>query len=133
MRHEFPPSSLGWLEKGTEGAEIHPLVAPLEGEPVITKNYVNSFRETALEETLKKFGIEELVVVGAMSHMCIDGAVRAAADLGYKCIVPQDACACPDVTFGDKTVAAENVHATIMGALGFAYAKVTTTAELLDQ
>lgn len=67
------------------------------------------------------------MIVGSMSHMCIDGTVRAASDLGFKCTVPEDACACPDVTFGDKTVKADDVHSTVMAALGFAYAQVTTS------
>jgi nicotinamidase-related amidase len=133
VKHEFPPSSFGFLEKGTQGADIHPSVSPLPSEPVITKQNVNSFKDTPLEGTLKKLGVTDLVIVGAMSHMCIDGTVRAAADLGFKCVVPADACACPDVSFGGRTVSADDVHATAMGALGFAYAQVTSTKDVTKE
>lgn len=109
------------------------MVAPLPGETVITKNNVNSFKDTPLEDTLKKLGVTDLVIVGSMSHMCIDGTVRAAADLGFKCVVPEDACACPDVEFGGKKVKAEDVHATAMGALGFAYAQVTSSGDVVKE
>src|SRR5690606_12436854 len=52
---------------GTPGVEIHPAVAPREDETVIEKNFPNSFRGTALENWLKKFGVKHLVVAGAMT------------------------------------------------------------------
>ena len=47
-------------------------------EPVVLKHFVNAFRETNLRALLEQRSITELVVVGSMSHMCIDGVVRAA-------------------------------------------------------
>ncbi len=78
---------------GTTGAEIHGSVAPVPGEPVITKHFPNSFRETGLLEMLQKDGIDQLIIAGAMSHMCIDATTRAAFDLGFSCTVVEDACA----------------------------------------
>lgn len=45
-------------------------------------------------------GAEELVVVGAMSHMCVDAGVRAAANMGHPVTVIHDACATLDLEFG---------------------------------
>ena len=73
----------------------------------------------------------DLTICGAMSHMCIDATTRAAADLGFNCLVAHDACATRDVEFEGKKVAAGDVHAAYMSALGFAYAKVMTTADAL--
>jgi nicotinamidase-related amidase len=75
--------------------------------------------------------IVELVVIGAMSHLCIDATSRAASDLGYMTIVVHDACATMDLEFGGLVVPAAQVHATLMAALAFAYATVSTTDELL--
>jgi nicotinamidase-related amidase len=47
-----------------------------------------------------------LVVCGAMTHMCIDSGVRAAHDLGFKCVVAGDACATRDAQFQGTTVKA---------------------------
>jgi nicotinamidase-related amidase len=116
---------------GTDGILPIPAVTPQANDTVIIKNYPNSFRETALQQVLQDGGIEDVVVVGAMSDVCIDATARAAADLGYDLTVVHDACATRDKTFGDSLVPAAQVHATIMSALEFGYGKVTTTADFL--
>lgn len=131
VRHEFTAPDAPFFAPGTEGARIHPAVAPLDGEPVVLKNYPNSFLKTGLKQMLDATEIEEVVVVGAMSHMCIDATTRAASDLGYKIFVVHDACATRDTEFGGLVVPAAQVHAALMAALAFAYATVTTTDEFL--
>ena len=116
---------------GTDGIQPIPAVAPRQDDTVIVKNYPNSFRETALHQALRDGGIEDVVVVGAMSDVCIDATARAAADLGYNLTVVHDACATRDKAFGGSLVPAAQVHATIMSALEFGYGKVTTTADIL--
>jgi nicotinamidase-related amidase len=132
VRHENPADA-PFFVPGTEGAEIIPVVAPAEGELVIAKNYPNSFRETELKQALDEEGIRDVVVLGAMSHMCIDATSRAAADLGYNTMIIEDACATRDLEFNGKTVPAAQVHAAYMSALAFAYGKVVTTSELLGR
>ncbi len=110
----------------TEGVKIHPGVKPVADDPVIRKNYANSFLKTNLLDELKKAEVKKLVICGAMSHMCIDATTRAAADFGFECIVVHDACATKNLEFLGKTVPAENVHAAFMAALGSAYAKVVS-------
>jgi nicotinamidase-related amidase len=75
-------------------------VAPQAGEEVILKHKPNSFLNTRLHDTLASRGISNLVIVGAMSQMCIDATTRAASDLGYKVTVVHDACAARDAEFG---------------------------------
>ncbi len=118
---------------GSEGAEINKVIAPAEGEPVITKTYPNSFRGTDLKDLLDEKGIEEVVVVGAMSHMCIDATVRAANDLGYRTVTIHDACATRDVEFNGTTVPAAHVHAAMMAAFDFAYGEVITTDDFVKR
>ncbi|HEX7504370.1 MAG TPA: cysteine hydrolase family protein, partial [Syntrophales bacterium] len=101
----------------TPGAEIHPAVKPLATETVITKYFPNSFRGTNLLDLLKKEGIEQLVICGAMSQMCIDATTRAAFDLGFKCTVIEDACATRNLTFKGEVVPAWAVHGAFMAAL----------------
>jgi len=64
-----------------------------------------------------------------MSNMCIDAATRAAADLGFQCIVAHDACAANHLAFGGVAVPADQVHAAFMAALEWAYAKVIATTK----
>ncbi len=120
------------MRPGTEGVEIHPLVAPAGGEPVIEKAEPNGFVETALEEELRSRGIDELVVAGMMSSMCVDSTVRAAVDLGFTATVVHDGCAAPDLLFGRREVGGETVHAAFMAALADGYATVVSADELLE-
>jgi len=131
VRHEFPTADAPFFTPGSEGAKIHPKVRGFESEPVILKHQVNAFRETDLKEILDRHGIEELVICGAMSHMCVDAGVRAGSDLGYRCIVIHDACATRDQEFAGKVVPAADVHAAFMAALQFGYARLLSTEEYL--
>lgn len=131
VRHEFAHDEMAVFVPGSDGVQIQSAVAPQPGEPVVLKNYPNSFRDTNLKQLLDERDIEELVVVGAMSHMCVDAGVRAAADMGYSVTVIHDACATLDLEFGGVQVPAAQVHAVMMAALGFAYARLNSTAEYL--
>lgn len=129
IRHEIPGGAM--FVADTEGSQINDAVLPQGDEPVITKNFPNSFRETGLDDLLKARGIEETVIIGAMSHMCVDATTRAANDHGYRTVTVQDACATMDLAFGDTAVPAAQVHATIMAALAFMYGKVVSTDEFV--
>ena len=131
VRHEFPTADAPFFTPGSEGAKIHEKVLPAQGEAVVLKHHVNSFRETDLEDILDRNGIEDVVITGAMSHMCIDAATRAASDLGYGVTVIQDACASRDLEFNGAVIPAAQVHASYMSALGFAYAKTVSTDDFL--
>ena len=91
---------------------------------MLTKAYPNSFRETALAAHLEALGAKRLVVCGMMTHMCVDATVRAAFDMGYAVTVAGDACATCDLFFEGRSVAAADVHAAFLAALGAAYATV---------
>ena len=133
VQHVFPSRDAPFFTPDSEGTEIHPAVTPREGETVVVKNHPNPFLNTDLKKILDDDGIEEVVVVGAMSHMCIDATARAASDYGYKTTVVQDACATRDLEYGGMTVPAASVHAAMMSALGFAYATVTDTDSYVRQ
>ncbi|MCB5185305.1 cysteine hydrolase [Methylobacillus gramineus] len=131
VRHEFTDTASSFFVPGTEGVQIIQAVSPQKNETVILKNYPNSFLRTNLQAVLNMHGIEQLVVVGAMSHMCIDATVRAASDSGFKVTVLHDACATRDLEFNGKTVPADQVHTAMMSALAFAYAEVISTEDYL--
>lgn len=132
IQHIFTDPSAPFFTADSEGVKINPIVAPHPDETVIVKNFPNPFLKTDLKARLDDAGIEDVVIVGAMSHMCIDAAARAASDFGYKTSVVQDACATCDVQHGDITVPAALVHAAMMSALGFAYASVINAQDYID-
>jgi nicotinamidase-related amidase len=133
IRHEFTSADAPFFTPGSPGAQTHPKVASREGEVVILKHHVNAFRETNLREVLAEHRITNLVICGAMSHMCVDAATRAASDLGYQCLVIHDACASRDLEFHGRTVPAVEVHAAFMSALEFGYAAMLSTDEYLSK
>lgn len=116
----------------TAGVEIHPNVAPLPDEQVIIKHFPNSFRQTDLLDSLKAGGINELLVCGMMTSMCVDATVRAAFDLGFTCLVADDACATRDLVFKEMTVPAAQVHGSFLAALGMVYAQVKSADDILS-
>ena len=131
VQHTFLDSNAGFFIANTDGTEIHGSVDPLNGEAIIHKNFPNSFRDTNLLDQLKENEITDLVICGAMSHMCIEATTRAAADHGFKCVVVQDACATRDIEFQGKEVSAEDVHSASMSALAFAYANVVNLNDII--
>ena len=116
----------------TDGARINQMVTPGRNEIVVVKNYPNSFRDTSLSEILKTEKINNLLICGAMSHMCIDATTRAAFDLGFRCVVAEDACATKDLNFKGKTIKAPEVHGSFMAALSTIYARVISTREITE-
>ena len=58
-------------------------VAPRGDEPVIVKQFPNSFVQTDLDERLKALGASNLVLAGFMTHMCVNSTARGAFSLGY--------------------------------------------------
>jgi nicotinamidase-related amidase len=130
LQHVWDAPEATFLRPGTDGVEIHEDVAPEEGETVLTKAQPNGFVGTALERELRGHGVEEIVVAGMMSSMCVDATVRAAVDLGFTATVVHDACAAPDLEFAGETIPGATVHGAFMAALGSGYARLAGADEL---
>jgi len=109
---------------GTPGAGIHAAVEPLAEETVVTKHFPSGFRETALLENLRAVRASRLVLAGMMTHMCVDTTVRAAADLGFECLLAQDGCATRALQFSGRQVDAQQVQLAYLAALNGAFCKV---------
>ncbi len=112
------------------GSEFHPLVLPATGEKVIMKGEVNAFLNTDLEKFLRENHIKNLILCGMQTHMCLEGATRAAHDLGFSCTVAADACTTRDLTWGDTTVKAAEVHAATLATLK-SYAAVRNVDDII--
>ncbi|MBF4635186.1 cysteine hydrolase [Agreia pratensis] len=128
--HVSTDAAATFFVPGTPGIGIHPLVAPVGDEIVLEKHEPNSFIGTGLQQVLADEGVTELVVVGMMSSMCIDSTTRAASELGFEVTVVSDACAAPDLSFGDTVIPGAMVHASFMAALDGSFATVLASDEL---
>ena len=81
------------LIRGQPGHDIVPELYPVEGEPVIDKPGKGAFYQTDLESMLRNCAIENLLVAGVTTEVCVNTTVREANDRGYRCIVLSDCCA----------------------------------------
>ena len=80
------------LIRGEPGHDIVPELYPQAGEPVVDKPGKGAFYATDLHAILQNRGIENLIVCGVTTEVCVHTTVREANDRGYRCIVPGDCC-----------------------------------------
>ena len=81
------------LVRGEAGHDIIPELYPLDSEIVIDKPGKGAFYATELGEVLQRYGIENLLVCGVTTEVCVNTTVREANDRGYRCVVLADGCA----------------------------------------
>jgi len=117
----------------TKGVEIHKAVAPQTGEAIIEKYFPNAFRDTDLLNVLRRSEVDEVVICGAMTHMCVDATTRAAFDFGFRCTVIEDACATRNLEYKGTLVEAGKVQAAFMAALAVPYARVTSAKDFIGK
>ncbi len=123
---ECPPNSPifsgarknGIFQLGTKGTEVHPALAPQEGDFDIVKHRVSPFYGTSLEPILRANGFERIVMCGVSTNGVVHSGAREAHDRDYEVVILEDCCAgvTPD----------EHMHA--IACLG-RYGKITTTDE----
>ena len=123
-RHDGIPVINVEVRRGerTPETEIHPVMTPQPGEPLLTKSRVGPFSTTNLDEILKNQGIETLVLMGLRTSGCVLTTVRWAADIDYKLIVLSDCCA----------DAEDDVHQILMEKMFPRQATVVTSQEFLQ-
>ncbi|MBI3637070.1 MAG: cysteine hydrolase [Candidatus Rokubacteria bacterium] len=129
--HESARPGAAVFAKGSPALEVHPDARPRPGEPVFTKHLPGSFTGTPLEQALREQGIEQVIVAGFMTQMCVDTTSRQAAHLGFKVTVLSDATAAKAVTGPDgEAIDAGQVHRTHLGSLNGFLAEIKRTAEV---
>jgi nicotinamidase-related amidase len=112
------------LVRGEAGHDIIAELYPRQGEPVIDKPGKGSFHATDLHHILQSKGIENLIVCGVTTEVCVHTTVREANDRGYRCIVPSDCCASYFPEFHD-------VGLRMIKAQGGIFGWVTDSARVL--
>jgi maleamate amidohydrolase len=109
------------LEAGSRWVEIDPRIAPLPGEPVLTKLFASAFFGTPLQALLTAAEVDTLVVTGASTSGCVRATVVDALQHGFRPVVPREAV-------GDRNPAAHEANLYDMDAK---YADVVSVEEAL--
>jgi nicotinamidase-related amidase len=108
---------------GTREAEVTPQLAPREGEIVSPKRVYGAFDFTGLDERLKERGVDEVVITGQHTHICVRHSSYGALIRGYAITIPRDAVC------GFEGVEEDEALAYLEMAYG---AKITTIDELVE-
>ncbi|BCI83196.1 isochorismatase [Mycolicibacterium sp. TY66] len=125
IQHDDGPGSL--YDIGGESGAIVDRVAPRGDEPVIVKQFPNSFVQTDLDERLKALGASNLVLAGFMTHMCVNSTARGAFSLGYAPTVVAAATATRTLAGPDgQAVPAAALQAASLTELSDLFAVVVT-------
>ena len=112
----------------TDIGQISDEVSPIDGEIVITKNFPTAFVLTELDERLKTLGVENIVLAGFMTHMCVNSTAHGGFNLGYKpTIVASTTATRPLMAAHGKIVPAQQVQDGAIAATRDLYAAVVDT------
>jgi nicotinamidase-related amidase len=79
------------LARGSDDWRIVPELSPSDAEPLIEKNYGDSFEDTNLETVLSDLGVGRLIVVGAQTDACVRSTLHGAFVRGYDATLVSDA------------------------------------------
>jgi len=103
------------MKPGTENWEYVRELVRRDSEPVVHKNFGDSFEGTDLEERLAERGVGRLIVSGAQTDECIRSTIHGAFTRGYDVTLVGDAHTTEDLSeYGaptpDKVIAHTNMY-----------------------
>jgi nicotinamidase-related amidase len=120
------------LVRGEPGHAIIPELAPAPGELVIDKPGKGAFHATGLQGALKELGVQQLVLCGVTTEVCVQTTMREANDRGYDCLLVEDATESYFPEFKQATLEMVRAQGGIVGWTASAAAVIASLRPLHD-
>jgi nicotinamidase-related amidase len=116
-------------EPNTPGWEIHPDIAPINGDIILEKSAPDAFYKTPLKSELILMEVSRIMIVGLQTEFCIDTTCRRAFSLGFRVTLIQDAHS----TWDSQLLTAQQIINHHNAVLGDWLVKLKTTSEVLAE
>lgn len=105
------------LVRGEYGHDLVDELQPRAGEPVLDKPGYSAFHQTELDQILRGWGVDTVILCGVTTEVCVHTTLRAAIDHGYGAITVADACAASEPQLQSPALAMIGVEGGIFGSV----------------
>jgi len=129
---QIAPANSPIFALGSDGIELHEVVAERSQQFSIEKTMPSAFAGTGLDEWLKTHSIDTLVIVGFMTQNCDESTARDATHLGYSVEFLSDATGTLNLTNQAGTFTAQQIHETTLVILQSRFAAVASTQHWIE-